>query len=166
MSLSFKDRIAFYYMIATAIIMVIAFGTIYFIVRETVFNNLDKDLSYEAHKHTGEIKILRDTIVFKNKAEWEEEEHREIQVNPVFIQLIDQQGRTMDKSPNLKEDYLAFNKEVFGGHFNASLDNRSIRQVQLPLEQDGQTKGYGIRQAYASSRFQMLIWRRLERPRR
>ena len=142
MSLSFKDRIAFHYMIATAIIMALSFGTIYFIVQETVFSNLDKDLSYEAHKHTGEIKILRDTIVFRNKAEWEEEEHREIQVNPVFIQLIDHKGRTMDKSPNLKEDYLTFNKEVFGGHFNASLDNRSIRQVQLPLEQDGKTKGY------------------------
>ena len=48
----------------------------------------------------------------------------------------------MDKSPNLKDDYLSFNDLVSGGHFNASLKNRAIRQVQLPLEQDGETKGY------------------------
>lgn len=142
MSLSFKNRIAFHYMIATAIIMAIAFGAIYFIVQETVFSNLDNDLSYQAHKHTGEIKIMSDTIVFRNKAEWEEKEHLEIQVNPVFIQLIDKEGQVMDKSPNLKGDDLQFNNAVFGGHFNASLNNRAIRQVQLPLEQAGQTKGY------------------------
>ena len=142
MSLSFKNRIAFHYMIATAIITAIAFGAIYFIVQETVFSNLDSDLSYEAHKHTGEIKIMSDTIVFTNKTEWEEKEHREIQVNPVFIQLIDNEGKVMDKSPNLKDDDLQFNNAVFGGHFNSTFNNRAIRQVQLPLEQDGQTKGY------------------------
>lgn len=142
MSLNFKNRIALRYMIATAIITAIAFGAIYFIVQQTVLSNLDNDLSYEAHKHTGEIKIMGDTIVFRNKAEWEEKEHREIQVNPVFIQLIDKEGRVMDKSPNLKEEDLAFNNSILGGHFNASLKHRAIRQVQLPLEQDGQTKGY------------------------
>ncbi len=142
MSLSFKNRIAFHYMMATAIITAVAFGAIYFIVQQTVIKNLDDDLSYEAHKHTSEIKIMRDTIVFKDKAEWEEREHREIQVNPVFIQLTDNKGRIMDKSPNLKDDDLPFNNAVVGGHFNTSLKNRAIRQVQLPLEQDGQTKGY------------------------
>lgn len=142
MNLSFKNRIAFHYMIATAIITATAFGAVYFIVQETVISNLDNDLSYEAHKHTGEIQIIGDTIVFGNKAEWEEREHREIQVNPVFIQLIDKEGRVMDKSPNLKDDDLPFNNSVFGGHFNASLKNRAIRQVQLPLEQGGKTKGY------------------------
>ncbi|MBK8500844.1 MAG: HAMP domain-containing protein [Saprospiraceae bacterium] len=158
MSLSFKNRIALHYMIATAIITAIAFGAIYFIVQQTVFRNLDDDLSYEAHKHTGEIKIKDDTIVFKNKAEWEEREHHEIQVNPVFIQLIDERGRIMDKSPNLKEDYLPFNNLVFGGHFNASLKSRAIRQVQLPLEQDGKTKGY-ILAAMSSESAQSVILR-------
>lgn len=129
-------------MIATASIMAIAFGAIYFIVQETVIRNLDNDLSYEAQKHTKEIKIIGNRIVFKNKAEWEEREHREIQVNPVFIQLIDKQGNVMDKSPNLKEDYLPFKNAVFGGHFDAALNHRAIRQVQLPIEQKGKIKGY------------------------
>ena len=86
MNLSFKNRIAFHYMLATAIIMAIVFGAIYFTVQETVINNLDNELSYEAEKHAGEIEIIGDSLKFENKAEWEEREHREIQVNPVFIQ--------------------------------------------------------------------------------
>ena len=129
-------------MAATAIIMAVAFSAIYFIVQETVMRNLDNDLSIEAEKHTDEIKIIGDSIQFKNKTEWEEREHREIQVNPVFIQLIDKKGRLMDKSPNLKEDFLPFKESEFGGHFDVQLSNRAIRQAQLPIEQNGKIQGY------------------------
>lgn len=158
MNLNFKNRIAFYYMIATALIMAVVFGAIYIVVQETVFSNLDSDLSYEAEKHTKEIKIIGNSIIFKNKAEWEEREHREIQVNPVFIQLIDKTGRLMDKSPNLKEDYLPFNDSKFGGHFDTQLNNRSIRQVQLPIEQNGKIKGY-ILAAISSESAQSVLLR-------
>lgn len=158
MSLSYKNRIALNYMIATAVIMALVFGTIYFIVKETVFNNLDADLSYEAEKHTGEIKIEGNSITFKNKAEWEEREHRELQVNPVFIQLMDRKGKVMDKSPNLKEDHLPFNDLKFGGHFDAILNSRAIRQIQLPIEQDGKIKGY-ILAAMPSEAAQLVILR-------
>ncbi len=142
MNLNFKNRIAFHYMIATAMMMAVVFGAIYFIVHETVMSNIDNDLSYEAEKHTGEIKIVGDSLLFKNKAEWVEREHRETQVNPVFIQLIDEQGNLMDKSPNLKASYLPFNTSKFGGHFEEQLNNIVIRQVQLPVEQNGKIKGY------------------------
>ena len=142
MNLSFKNRIAFHYMIATAMMMAVVFGAIYFVVHETVMSNIDNDLSYEAEKHTGEIKIVGDSLLFKNKAEWVEREHRETQVNPVFIQLIDEQGNLMDKSPNLKASYLPFNTSKFGGHFEEQLNNIIIRQVQLPIEQNGKIKGY------------------------
>lgn len=158
MNLNFKNRIAFNYMIATALIMAIVFGAIYFIVQETVINNLDNDLSYEAKKHTGEIRIIGDSIIFKNKAEWEEREHTEIQVNPVFIQLIDKHGNLMDKSPNLKEDFLPFNAFKFGSHFDARLNNQTIRLVQLPIEQNGKIKGY-ILAAMSSEAAQSVLLR-------
>ncbi len=142
MSLNFKTRIAFHYMIATAITMALAFTLIYFVVSETVIRNLDNDLSFEAHKHTGEIKILGDSIKFKNKKEWEEREHQEVQVNPVFIQLIDKNGRIMDKLPNLKTNTLQFDHSEFGGHFDSQISKRTIRQAQLPIEKDGKIVGY------------------------
>jgi signal transduction histidine kinase len=144
-------------MIATALIMAVAFGTIYVVVQETVIRNLDQDLSYEAEKHTGEIRITGDSLVFSNKAEWEEREHREIQVNPVFLQLIDHQGRLMDKSPNLKENFLPFNQAVFEGYFHASLNNRSIRQVQLPIEKHGEIKGYILAAMSSESALSIIL---------
>jgi len=113
------------------------------VVQGTVYQNLDSDLSFEAEKHTGEIKIVRDSIKIKNKIEWEEKEHREVQVNPVFIQIIDKDGKFMDKSPNLKENELVYHKQIsYGGHFNEILNNKSIRQVQIPIEDNGDLKGY------------------------
>jgi signal transduction histidine kinase len=129
-------------MIATAIIMAIVFGAIYYSVQQTVMRNVDSDLSYEAKKHSGEIKLIGDSILFINKAEWQEREHREIQVNPVFIQLVDKEGKVMDKSPNLKEENLPFNESASSGHFNTSLNSRLVRQVQIPVRLRGEVKGY------------------------
>ncbi len=143
MSLSFRNRIALHYMIATALIMAVAFTVVYFIVQGTVYQNLDNDLSFEAEKHTGEIRIVGDSIKIKNRKEWEEREHREVQVNPVFIQILGKDGNFMDKSPNLKENVLAFNpKQNYGGHFSETLNNRAIRQVQVPIEQNGKIRGF------------------------
>jgi signal transduction histidine kinase len=142
MNLSLQNRIAFYYMLATALIVGLVFGLVYFMVGKAVYLNLDNDLAYEARKHTGEIRISGDSILFLNKAEWAEKEHREIQVNPVFIQIIDREGRLMDKSPNLKEAFLPLKAGEFGGHFNGTLNDRAIRQVQIPIEQNGKIKGF------------------------
>ncbi|MCB0688534.1 MAG: HAMP domain-containing histidine kinase, partial [Saprospiraceae bacterium] len=142
MNLSFKNRIALYYMLATAIIIAIVFGAIYFTVVKSIMNNLDRDLSFEAHKHSTEVGISQDTIQFINKAEWEEREHRELQINPVFIQLTDAEGNMMDRSPNLKESFLPFDKSGSDHHFNTQLDNRPIRQIQLPLKKNEKITGY------------------------
>lgn len=130
-------------MIATAIIMAVAFTVVYFVVKGVVFQNIDRDLSFEAEKHTEEIKVVGDSIKIKNRKEWEEREHREAQVNPVFIQILDKNGHFMDKSPNLKENKLDFStEENFGGSYNEILNHKPIRQIQLPIEQDGKIKGF------------------------
>lgn len=130
-------------MLATATVIAIVFLIIYFVVQTAVYRELDSDLAYEAHKHTKEIKLVRDSIVFINKAEWEEREHREVQVNPVFIQVVSTLGNLMDKSPNLKEGALVFHADKKPDtHFDTQLNNEAIRQVQIPIEQHGILKGY------------------------
>ena len=143
MNLSFKKRIATHFMLATAMIIAVVFGVVYFIVQQTVYQNIDSDLSFEAHKHIFEIQVEGNGIRFLNKDEWQESEHKEVQVNPVFLQLNDSQGQIMDKSPNLKEYHLRFkNQTEFGDHFNTSLNNRLIRQVQIPIKENNIVKGY------------------------
>lgn len=130
-------------MIATAIIMAVAFVAVYFVVQGVVYQNLDRGLSFEAQKHTEEIRIIGDSIKIKNKKEWEEREHKEVQVNPVFIQILDKNGTFMDKSPNLKEKRLEYNSnENFSGSYNEILNDKPIRQIQLPIEEDGKIKGF------------------------
>lgn len=143
MSLSFKKRIATRFMLATALIIAVVFGVVYFIVQQTVYQNIDEDLNFEANKHISEIKMEASNIHFKDKDEWEEREHREVQVNPVFLQLMDSDGKLMDKSPNLKEKQLAFNNQAkLGDNFNSKLSNRTIRQVQIPIGENEEIKGY------------------------
>jgi len=143
MSLSYKKRIATRFMLATAIIIAVVFTTVYFIVQQTVYQNLDKDLSFEAKKHINEIAITETNVNFINKDEWEENEHREVQVNPVFIQITDASGQLMDKSPNLKENKLSFKSfDKYEGHFNTELNNRIIRQIQIPVKKDNSIKAY------------------------
>lgn len=143
MNLSFKKRVAFHFILATAIVVAVVFGVVYFIVQQTVYKNIDNDLSFEANKHTEEIFFSENGIKFINKDEWEESEHREVQVNPVFIQLTNNSGEVMDKSPNLKTNQLPFKKQnKFGDYFNTKLNNRLVRQVQIPVEENGKIKGY------------------------
>ena len=143
MNLNYKNRIAFQFMFATALIIAVVFTVVFFIVRGVVYENIDEDLSYEAHKHTTEINITNDSIWFINKKEWEEREHREAEVNPVFIQIMSDTGKLMDKSPNLKEQFLIFDKNhKFGTYFVSSLSGTTIRQVQIPIELNGKIKGY------------------------
>ncbi|MFO7825826.1 MAG: HAMP domain-containing sensor histidine kinase [Cyclobacterium sp.] len=156
MNLSFKNRIALHYMVATAIIMAVVFGTIFLIVERTVIQNLDNDLSYEAEKHLNEIEFVKDSIQFINKEEWQEREHTETQVNPVFIQLNDKQGSVMDRSPNLKQDFLTFKGKADGGHYNAELTDIPIRQVQLPIMENDRIKGYIVAAISSESAFSVI----------
>ncbi|UCS92090.1 HAMP domain-containing protein [Echinicola marina] len=143
MKLNFKNRIAFYYLIATSAVSVLAFGFIYFIVQKTVYESLDQDLTFEANKHLLEIAVEGDTIYFTHKKEWEEIEHKEVQINPVFLQLMGLDGQVMDKSPNLKEDHLDMQQQVsLGHHYDTRLNNRPIRQVHIGIQKEGQLKGY------------------------
>lgn len=130
-------------MLATASITLAVFFIVYLVVQNAVFQELDDSLNYQAQKHSKIINIVGGTLVFKNKQEWEEREHREVQVNPVFIQVVDQSGRTMDKSPNLKMGSLVFDTQVpVNTSFDANLNNDVIRQIQTPLVTEGHLKGY------------------------
>ena len=144
MKLSFKKRIATYFIISTAIIIALVFGTVYYIVQRTVYANLDKDLGIEADEHRLKVEVSKDGVLFFiNKEDLLAAEHSQAQVNPVFIQLIDANGKFVDKSPNLKQNKLHFRSlKKDGSHFNTSLNNHPIRQVQIPIIIHEKIEGY------------------------
>ncbi len=143
--MSYKNRIALNFLLATASIMALVFAMVYVIVRGNVYKHLDNDLEYEAQKHEKEVMYRENKVVFINKAEWEEREHREVQVNPVFIQLLDPSKLITDKSPNLKTDSLYLRSDIRPfEHHSAILQGKPIRQVYIPLEKGGDAAGYLI----------------------
>ena len=143
MKLNFKTRIALNYFVATGVVVALVFAVVYLSLKTTIYESLDSDLNYESEIHLEELNLTQ--MVFSNREEWEEREHEEVEVNPVFVQILNAKHEITDKSPNLNEDRLQFfSQQEDDIHFNTTLNNRLIRQVQKPVKIDGVLKGYII----------------------
>jgi len=69
---SFKNRIASYYIITTALLIFVVFFVIYSIVKFSVYNHLNNDIKSEVEKHLSEIKIEDNNFHLMHKQEWKE----------------------------------------------------------------------------------------------
>ena len=141
--LSFKNRIAFNYIITTGLLIFVVFFSIYSIVKISVYSHINKDINIEVEKHLTEIEIINNHIHLIHDNEWKEREHNTVAVNPVFVQFLDKSGILADKSPNLKIKTLIFNSTISDNDFfDTELVNKSIRQIQVPIFEKGIKKGY------------------------
>ncbi len=144
MNLPYKIRISVYLTVATALIVLAAFLLIYGVANWTVIRNIDRDLALETQVHKDQISLVDGKIRFLHKDEWEEEEHSEVQFHPIFIEIVDSEGRQLDRSPNLGNLRLGF----LEGHssqergFNQLLFNQEIRQMQIALKNNDRVEGY------------------------
>lgn len=144
MKLAYKERIASRLTLVTSLIILVVFGVIYLVANFTVVNNIDRELGLETDKHKGEIFMINGEIRFLHMDEWQEMEHSQIQLNPIFIEIVDLEGNSMDRSPNLRENHLSFSpeksakKEAWTLRIGAS----EVRQMQIPLVNAGKHEGY------------------------
>lgn len=141
---SFKNRIAFNYIISTALLILVVFVVIYFIVKVSVYNDLENDIQIETEKLLEEIKVENNTFYLIDKNEWKEKEHNTLDVNPIFIQFIKANGQLIDKSPNLKNSELYFKEHSLTKKFYDSQLNSTfnIRQLQVPVYKSNKIVGY------------------------
>jgi signal transduction histidine kinase len=141
--LSFKNRIAFNYIITTGLLIFVVFFSIYSIVKISVYSHINDDIKSEVNKHLNEVEIKADHIGLIHSDEWKEREHNTVAVNPVFIQFYDENGKLVEKSPNLKMHTLMYYPEITDNElFDTKLVNKSIRQIQVPIFQNSVKKGY------------------------
>ncbi|SEF95750.1 sensor histidine kinase [Algoriphagus boritolerans] len=142
--LAYKERIAGRLTLVTSLIILVVFGIIYLVANYTVISNIDRELGLETDKHKGQIFLINGEIRFLHKDEWQEMEHSQIQLNPIFIEIVDLEGKSMDRSPNLRENHLSFSpeksakKEAWTLRIGAS----EVRQMQIPLFNGGKLEGY------------------------
>lgn len=140
---SFKNRIAFNYIITTAMLIFVVFFVIFSIVRYSVYGHLNKDILIEVDKHLSEIVLKNNHFGLNYDEEWKEREHNTVAVNPVFVQFYDYKGSLAQKSPNLKIHNLKFHPEISDNDlFDTHLAKNEIRQIQVPLYQNKIKKGY------------------------
>ena len=141
--LSFKNRIASNYIITTALLIFVVFFVIYSIVKLSVYNHLNTDISKEVENHLNEIEIKDNTFRLIHMKEWEEREHNTVDVNPVFIQFLDKNGIVIEKSPNLKNEILYFNRKIANNVlFDTNIMGSKIRQIQVPIYEGSRIIGY------------------------
>ncbi|MGE5681991.1 MAG: sensor histidine kinase [Bacillota bacterium] len=146
MNLSLRKRIALLYLLATALLSGVLFVTVYLVVYNTVYRHLDSDLDAESMEIYHNLVVLNDRFIITNPDEWQEKEHRQIEVNPTFVQILDINGNIVRKTGNLLNGKLGFNPNIYTRtYFNTQLSGAPIRQVQFPVHnQTGKILGFII----------------------
>ena len=144
--ISLKNRIALSYLALTAGLILVIFIVLYLVLYNTVYTHLNDDLDSEASELRHSVIVLNDSLMIANKLEWKEAEHRQIEVNPTFMQIMDNQGNLIQKTANLFDDSLPFMpKQKEKLYYNTGLSNSSIRVLQEPLpDLNGNPAGYII----------------------
>lgn len=137
MKLSFRNRIALFTALAAAATIGLVFLILYFIVYRTAYQHLDDDLRKERKEVMDDLRWVADSLVLSMMPEWEEKEHQQVEVNPVFLQISDRNGLVLFRSSNLQKDTLVqklgFEAPII---FDSRLGVQRIRQGQFPINND------------------------------
>lgn len=134
MKLSFKKRIAFLNTLAVALILAFVFVIIFWVVYYSSYRHLDNDIITEKEEVFNNLDWKGDSIIRNKMPEWEEAEHKQTEVNPTFIQIVDMNDMSIFKSANLKNDHFSFNPTIEATTFyNTILNNQRIRIGQFPI---------------------------------
>lgn len=142
-SFSYKNRIAFNYILSTGLLVSVVFFVIYQIIDFSVNTHINDDIQTEVEKHLEEIEIDRNNTYLIQVDQWRAREHNTVNVNPVFVQFFDIDDKLIDKSPNLKGLQLKMYDEKLDNTFiDTYLNNKPIRQIQVPLFDNKKVVGH------------------------
>jgi signal transduction histidine kinase len=142
-SFSYKNRIAYYYILSTALLISVLFCVIYKITSHSINKHINEDVSHEVEEYLEEIKIDSKNAYHIEADEWRELDNKAVKVTPVFVQFFDNNNKLIDKSPNLKGSELQLHdSELDNKYIDTYLIEKPIRQIQIPLFEKGKKIGY------------------------
>lgn len=137
MKLKFRNRIAFFNTVAVAFTTAFVFVAIYFVVYKTAYAHLDSDILQEKEEVFSNLDWHRDSIVIYKMPEWDEAEHKKVEVNPTFLQIVNTKGEVIFHSSNLLKDQFHYNpKNKTGLFYNGEISKQKIRLGQFPIENE------------------------------
>ncbi|MEO0037670.1 MAG: hypothetical protein RIQ59_881, partial [Bacteroidota bacterium] len=111
-NLSLKNKISFYYIISAAILIFVVFFSIYNIVSLSIDKNINDQLVKEVEEYQQKLSYNEEELEINEHEEWEQREHNEVFIDPVFLQVTDINGNVIQKSRNLRSQNLLFEKNI------------------------------------------------------
>ena len=142
LSFSFKNRIAFNYIVSGAILIAIVFLFIYNIVKYSVNKHVNEEIQEELYKHLDDVSTDSNDTYLIQVDQWRAREHNSISVNPVFVEFYDNNKEIIDKSPNLKSSNLKLFPDSNNEFIDTKLNNIPVRQIQTTIINNNQVVGY------------------------
>jgi signal transduction histidine kinase len=140
---SFKNRIAFSYLLSGAFLIALVFIFILQTVKFSVNQHINEEIKDELFKHLDDVTTDKNDTYLIQVDQWRAREHNSISVNPVFVQFYDNNKKLIDKSPNLKtSDLVLQNSDKNDVFINSTLNQIPIRQIQKPILNDKNVVGY------------------------
>lgn len=121
----------------------VVFCTIYGITLYSINKHINDDILEESSEYLEQIEIDSTNAYLIQVDEWKESDNNRVNVNPVFVQFLDNNNNLIDKSPNLKGLQLKLHKEDKDNLFvDSYLNKQPIRQTQIPLYDKNKKVGY------------------------
>ena len=142
-NLSVKNRIALFYSFTFSIVLLLIFGLIYFIVNYGINKTMYETLEEEINSHVDYVLHEPTLKNFVQPREWEEVEHTDLSLNPVFIAIYDINFKLVENSPNLVQNKLEWNKnQAEQTPFYANYNSIQMLLSQAKLVHHGEVVGY------------------------
>lgn len=134
MNVRFKTRISIYNTVAIAILIALVFMAVYWVVHATAYHQLDTGLEQESQVSIGNLMWKQDSIIINKMPEWQESEHTQVELNPIFLQVANIQGTIIFRTINLLNHSLPSKKNIVSpAYFNATLQGQHIRIGVFPI---------------------------------
>lgn len=142
---SFKNRIAFNYILSTALLIAFVFIVIYQVICFSVNEHINEEIYEELEKHLDDVEIDSNETYLIRVDQWKAREHNTFNVNPVFVQFYDNDKKLIDKSPNLKNSNLIlFNDSNNNKYIESTINGVPIRQIQTSILNKDKVVGYVV----------------------
>jgi signal transduction histidine kinase len=142
-SFSFKNRIAFNYILSSSILIAIVFLSIFNIVKYSVNQHVNEEIQEELYKHLDDVTTDENDTYLIHVDQWRAREHNSISVNPVFVEFYDNNKQLIDKSPNLKNSNVELLDNDKNNKFtDTKLNGIPIRQIQTAIINKNEIVGY------------------------
>ncbi|KZK75292.1 MAG: hypothetical protein A3K90_05835 [Pelodictyon luteolum] len=143
--MSLRNRIAVYYTAATAVLIALVFTTVYLMVEGVVYRHFDQELTMAAARVVsitdGRLNDRRPMEMEDSDREKEDDEHRKHRrerLRTEFIQYSAADGTPISRSGNLGLNALQVKTGSTATiYFNTTVGGLAVRQIQLPVEGNG-----------------------------